>query len=660
VADNVLGTGVDVRSEDVRSWLRSAIPAYIVFTGGVLWVTAAAQAGSLAWLVLAGVFFVLSAIGLDATLRRQRHLKGDVARLLRVAVGAVQLVSGLWLLLWVEGDAWNFLGLAGLAFFLAAVVAELRYSVRWMHVRGPVVLIVALLVVALGLFPVAAASLRAGLLLAGLGVIAAVIGGELHSEDWLRAVHRLPPRRMRTIGAGFLAVAGAILVIAGSDFRYVLLVLLVLLPIVVARVAADSDSGELIVVLVVALVWAAAPRDVPASAVTDPQPGQSFFVAFGDSYISGEGAERFFEGTNDTRRNQCRRAPTAYPVRLAEGGGAIPDRLLFAACSGALAVDLYGERPGRTEPVSQLDQYRAAMTRLDEDDVAFVLLSIGGNDAGFGEVGQTCVGPGDCSEIGQRWVDDLTEVEHELDLAYDEIAAEVGDIPVFVVPYPVPLADHGCWWSWLTDDEHRFITGFVNKLNAVIETAASRSGFTYVSAMETAFEADALRICDGGPGSLGMNFFAVNPTSGSLGDVVDPRNWIHNSFHPNARGHEAMFEVVEAVLDAPPTDPAPEVEPPVEIGDLDDVIAGPPVEQCGAPDAPAYCSQSTSAWQGLKVGSLLRLVLGPLVLALIGCWMFLMPWVQWATKHRVNVARPLLALVAGVEAWFHRVMGWEP
>jgi hypothetical protein len=300
------------------------------------------------------------------------------------------------------------------------------------------------------------------------------------------------------------------------------------------------------------------------------------------------------------------------------------------------------------------------MTRLDEDDVAFVLLSIGGNDAGFGEVGQTCVGPGDCSEIGQRWVDDLTEVEHELDLAYDEIAAEVGDIPVFVVPYPVPLADHGCWWSWLTDDEHRFITGFVNKLNAVIETAASRSGFTYVSAMETAFEADALRICDGGPGSLGMNFFAVNPTSGSLGDVVDPRNWIHNSFHPNARGHEAMFEVVEAVLDAPPTDPAPEVEPPVEIGDLDDVIAGPPVEQCGAPDAPAYCSQSTSAWQGLKVGSLLRLVLGPLVLALIGCWMFLMPWVQWATKHRVNVARPLLALVAGVEAWFHRVMGWEP
>jgi hypothetical protein len=90
---------------------------------------------------------------------------------------------------------------------------------------------------------------------------------------------------------------------------------------------------------------------VPTSAVTDPQPGEPFFVAFGDSYISGEGAERFFEGTNDTRANQCRRAPTAYPVRLADaGGGAIPDRLLFPACSGALAVDLYGERPGRTEP----------------------------------------------------------------------------------------------------------------------------------------------------------------------------------------------------------------------------------------------------------------------------------------------------------------------
>ncbi|MGH9273850.1 MAG: GDSL-type esterase/lipase family protein, partial [Acidimicrobiales bacterium] len=577
MAENVLGTGVDMRGEDVVSWLRHVIPAYVIFTGAVLWVTAAAEAGSLGWLVVAGVFLALSTIGLDATLKRQRHLKGDVARLLRIAVGAIQLVSGLVLLLWVDGDGWKFLGVTGLAFVAATLVAELRYSMRWRHVRGPVVLGAALLLVLVGLFPIAASSLRAGLLVAGIGVLAAFVGGELHSEDWLRSVRHRTPRAMRAIGLAFVAVSGLILIVAGSEPRYVAVLLLVVLPIMMARVASDADSGELIVVLLVALVWAAAPRDLPARDAVRPQPGQPFFVAMGDSYISGEGAEQFFEGTNNKDEgNECRRAPTAYPVRLAEqDSAAIPDRVLFLACSGALGVDLYTDRPGRTEPVSQLDQYRGAMTTLDEADVQFVLLSVGGNDAGFGEVGQTCVGPGDCSEIGQRWIDDLAGVEHELDLAYEEVAAEVGDIPVYVVPYPVPLTEHGCWWSWLTDDEHRFITGFVNELNAVVESAATRHGFTFLGAMESAFVPDALRICDGGPSGLGMNFFAMNPTSGSLGDVVDPRNWIHNSFHPNARGHEAMAEVAAAALTAPPvTSPVPEDEPPHEVGDLDDVIPG--------------------------------------------------------------------------------------
>src|SRR5688500_917743 len=99
-----------MRAEDVRSWLRHVIPGYVVFTSGILWVTAAASASSLAWLVVAGVFLALSAIGLDATLKRQRALKGDVARLLRIAVGAVQLLSGLVLLLWVEGEGGRFPG----------------------------------------------------------------------------------------------------------------------------------------------------------------------------------------------------------------------------------------------------------------------------------------------------------------------------------------------------------------------------------------------------------------------------------------------------------------------------------------------------------------------------------------------------------------------
>jgi len=74
-------------------------------------------------------------------------------------------------------------------------------------------------------------------------------------------------------------------------------------------------------------------------------------VAFGDSFISGEGAPTFYAGTDQKgeRRNECRRAPTAYPVlisltpdgRPADATGAEPapgltePGLDFFACSGA-------------------------------------------------------------------------------------------------------------------------------------------------------------------------------------------------------------------------------------------------------------------------------------------------------------------------------------
>jgi len=649
-----LGTGVEVRRDDVVGWLRHVIPAYGLFAVAILAVTAVAKAGSTGLLVVAGAFLVLCTVLFDASLRRQRALTGPAARLLRIVLGAVQLAIGLWLTLWVDGDGWKFLGVTSLAFVVATVLAELRYSVRWLHTRGPVVLSVAALLVLLGLFPIAAISFPAGLSLAGFGIVAVVIGGELHAEDWLRAVRTRSPRTMRRIGAALLGLSAVILTAAGSQPAYVLL-LFVVLTIAVATVSSDSDGGEVAVVLVAALVWASAPREAPPTAVTNPQPGQSFFVALGDSYISGEGAERFFDGTNSPRENQCRRAPTAYPVRLAERGGEeIPDHVLFLACSGARAVDLYGERPGRTEPVSQLDQYRQAMTRLDEGDLEFVLLSIGGNDADFSVLGRTCIGPGDCSEIGQRWLDRLEDVERRLDTAYAELAADVSDVPVYVVPYPVPLTEHGCWWSWLTDDEHRFINGFVDELNTVVESAARRNGFQYLRTMEEAFVEDDLRICDRfGPGGLGMNFLAMNPASGSLDDVVDPRNWIHNSLHPNATGHEAMFRTAQEWLTSPQTSELPpEGEGPVEVGDLDDVVSGDRVEQCGSANAPPYCSQQASEWQGSQTRSLLRLALLPLVLALVGCWMLVMPSLRWANEHRFNLSRPLLAFLGMVGSWF--------
>src|SRR5215212_278600 len=44
----------------------------------------------------------------------------------------------------------------------------------------------------------------------------------------------------------------------------------------------------------------------------DPNPGaDERIAALGDSYLSGEGARRFFRGTDAPRSNTCHRAPTA-------------------------------------------------------------------------------------------------------------------------------------------------------------------------------------------------------------------------------------------------------------------------------------------------------------------------------------------------------------
>ncbi|MFK8023216.1 MAG: hypothetical protein AB8G26_04555, partial [Ilumatobacter sp.] len=88
-------------------------------------------------------------------------------------------------------------------------------------------------------------------------------------------------------------------------------------------------------------------------------------VAFGDSFISGEGARDFFESTDQkgSDRNECRRAPTAYPalVALDDDGepvghddgselGAIDGLsvtgLDFFACSGAKLADVLDTTPG--------------------------------------------------------------------------------------------------------------------------------------------------------------------------------------------------------------------------------------------------------------------------------------------------------------------------
>jgi hypothetical protein len=73
----------------------------------------------------------------------------------------------------------------------------------------------------------------------------------------------------------------------------------------------------------------------------DPTPVRNsaapLLVALGDSFMSGEGAERYLPNTN-IPDNRCHRATSSHPYLVAKQLGM---RLVSAACSGATTQDFY-------------------------------------------------------------------------------------------------------------------------------------------------------------------------------------------------------------------------------------------------------------------------------------------------------------------------------
>src|SRR5277367_6088451 len=104
---------------------------------------------------------------------------------------------------------------------------------------------------------------------------------------------------------------------------------------------------------------AAAPAAEAASAVS--------YVALGDSYSSGLGAGDYISSSGS-----CDRSTNAYPEQWAAAHS--PASFVSVACSGATTADVLS---------SQVSALSASTT--------LVSITIGGNDAGFASVMETCV-----------------------------------------------------------------------------------------------------------------------------------------------------------------------------------------------------------------------------------------------------------------------------
>lgn len=274
----------------------------------------------------------------------------------------------------------------------------------------------------------------------------------------------------------------------------------------------------------------------------DPNPGaEGRILALGDSYISGEGSSQFFEGTNvvGKRQNQCRRSSTAYPYLVATN---LKMGLDFFACSGATTSQIYevGQMDKRSpdDIAGELPQ----LDNLPEDTsrIRVVLVSIGGNDASFGDIGLACVLPGSCNAFRESWLAQVVKIGPDITAAYEAIKNRVGaDTPVVAIPYPRLLTEEGCGWSTMEASEHDFLFEFLTILDDRVRSSAEQAGIYFYE--QGLFAFDGAQICQGGPGDTYMNFFNVLPPEGDLGQAI-PTNWVHGTFHPKPSGHEAIAD----------------------------------------------------------------------------------------------------------------------
>ncbi len=294
------------------------------------------------------------------------------------------------------------------------------------------------------------------------------------------------------------------------------------------------------------LAWVLVDRITDEPLDPTPEAGSSLVLALGDSFISGEGAADFFEGTNRVgpNGNQCRRAPTAYPYLVAERLNA---DLIFLACSGAKATAIDGQpEEGTPDPLPEIGSNEDQVQRLLEvhgdeiDDVDLVLVSMGGNDVGFGTVIQACLLPQTCAvpELIDPWLRNVAEARRQLVGSYLAIKEAVGDdTPIVAVPYPLIVEPSERCDLAVDDEEIEFVARFTAALNDTVRAAAAEAGINVFEGSVDAFA--GRRLCDADPAT---NFFHLAPTNGPVQETLVPSNWVHGTLHPRGDGHRLLAD----------------------------------------------------------------------------------------------------------------------
>jgi lysophospholipase L1-like esterase len=225
------------------------------------------------------------------------------------------------------------------------------------------------------------------------------------------------------------------------------------------------------------------------------------YVALGDSYSSGLGAGNYISSSGS-----CDRSTSAYPEQWADADS--PASFDSVACSGATTADVLS---------SQVSALSASTT--------LVSITIGGNDAGFSSVMETCVlsSTSSClNAIAAAEAFMTTQLPGRLDTTLETIRADAPNAKVVVLDYPelYDLSRSGTCIGLSTSDRTALNHG-ADVLDGAIQTAALANNDTFAD-VRSQFAGH--EICDSGSWLHSVDIFAIS-----------------SSYHPTAAGQDLGY-----------------------------------------------------------------------------------------------------------------------
>jgi lysophospholipase L1-like esterase len=224
------------------------------------------------------------------------------------------------------------------------------------------------------------------------------------------------------------------------------------------------------------------------------------YVALGDSYSSGVGAGNYISSSGG-----CERSTEAYPEQWA--GTNAPASFVSVACSGASTADVLS---------SQVPALSASTT--------LVSITIGGNDAGFSSVMETCVLASTSSCLNAVATAETfisTQLPGRLDQVLQTIAADAPNAKVVVLDYPELYDLSSTFCLGLSISDRVALNGGADALDYVIQQAAQDNGDTFADVRP---QFTGHEICDSGSWLHSVDIFAIS-----------------SSYHPTAAGQDLGY-----------------------------------------------------------------------------------------------------------------------